>query len=253
MFGMYPLVIAQLPILCFLLLRIYRPGVGGLGHAYSFLRREMHQQKQFSVEDWITVSIVLTTVLLWISFSDSLGLGPVALIGVLLCVVSGVLNWDDISHDVNWGVPILYASIISMGLWMNSTGAADWVAGRLHFLLAFESGGGELLVIATLTLLSMLCGAFLGSGPAIALMGPVFLRQAQLSGADPLVFGMILVAGASYAHFTPVSSPACMIIYGCGLVDKTDYRAVGLRLASISFLVIVAFAYFYWPFVTSYF
>ena len=253
MLGMYPLVLAQLPILYFLLLRVYRPAAGGLANAYSFLRREMHQQRQFSVEDWITVSILLLTVFLWMVFSDRLGLGPIALVGVLLCIISGVLNWDDISHDVNWGVPILYASIISLGLWMDSTGAADWIADGLHFLLGFESGGGSLLLIVSLTLLSMLVGAIVSSGPAIALLGPIFLRQAQLSGADPLVFGMILVAGASYSNFTPVSSPACTIIYGSGLVPRSDYWRIGLRLAVVSFVVIVAFAYFYWPFVTSHF
>ncbi|RPJ50279.1 MAG: anion transporter, partial [Acidobacteria bacterium] len=46
---MYPLVLAQLPILYFLVLRFYRPAAGGLANAYSFLRREMHQQRQFSV------------------------------------------------------------------------------------------------------------------------------------------------------------------------------------------------------------
>ncbi|RPI23171.1 MAG: DASS family sodium-coupled anion symporter [Acidobacteria bacterium] len=252
-FGMYPLVIIQLPILYFLLLRVYRPAAGGLTNAFSFLRREMQEQKQFSVEDWITVSIMLLTVALWMMFSGTLGLGPVALLGVLLCVVSGVLNWDDISHDVNWGVPILYASIISTGLWMDSTGAAAWVADHLSFLLAFEAVGGRLLLIATMTLLSMLVGAVVSSGPAIALLGPIFLRQAQLSGADPLVFGMILVAGASYANFTPVSSPACTIIYGSGMVPRSDYFALGLRVAVISFVIIVAFGTFYWPFVTAFF
>jgi sodium-dependent dicarboxylate transporter 2/3/5 len=250
--GMYPLVIIQLPIVYFLLFRFYRPSHGGLSNAFSFLRREL-QQQQLSVEDWITATIMLITVALWMLFSDTLGLGPVALIGVLLCVVSGVLNWEDISHDVNWGVPILYASIISTGLWMTSTGAADWVAERLQFLLAFDFVGGRLLLVGVMTLLSMLVGAVISSGPAIALLGPIFLRQAQISGGDPLVFGMILVAGASYANFTPVSSPACTIVYGSGMVPRSDYWALGLRLALVAFFTIVAFGYFYWTFVTAYF
>jgi solute carrier family 13 (sodium-dependent dicarboxylate transporter), member 2/3/5 len=250
MVGMYPLVLAQLPLMYFLLMRVYRPTPGGLGNAYAFLRREMGHQREFSVQDWITVSIMVITVILWMLFSKTLGLGPIALVGVLLCVITGVLNWEDISHDLNWGVPILYASIISVGLWMDQTGAASWVAGYLQWTLNFGAAGGTLLVIVVLTLLAMMVGAVVSSGPAIALLGPIYLHQAQISGADPILYGMILVAAASYANFTPVSSPACTIIYGSGLVPRRDFFTVGLRLALVSFVLIVLFAYSYWPFVT---
>jgi sodium-dependent dicarboxylate transporter 2/3/5 len=250
---MYPLLLVELPILYFILVRVYRPASGGLANAFAFLRREMGEQRQFSAQDWITVVNLGITVILWMLFSKQLGLGPIALIGVLLCVVTGVLNWEDISHDVNWGVPILYASIISVGIWMDGTGAAAWVAGHLNYLLVFPGAGGGLFLIIAMTLLSMVVGATLSSGPAIALLGPIFLRQAQMVGADPLVVGMILVAGASYANFTPVSSPACTIVYGSGLVPRREYLRIGFRLALVSFVIIIGFAYLYWPFVVRFF
>jgi len=250
---MYPLLLLQLPILYFILVRVYRPASGGLTNAFAFLRREMGEQRQFSSEDWITVANLGLTVVLWMLFSKQLGLGPIALIGVLLCVITGVLNWEDISHDVNWGVPILYASIISVGLWMDTTGAAAWVADHLNFLLVFPGAGGGLFLIVVMTLLSMVVGATLSSGPAIALLGPVFLHQALNAGANPLVAGMILVAGASCANFTPVSSPACTIVYGSGLVPRREYLRIGLRVALFSFVIIIGFAYLYWPFVAGFF
>jgi sodium-dependent dicarboxylate transporter 2/3/5 len=250
---MYPLVLVQLPLLYLLFMRMYRPTSGGLANAFVFLRREMGEQRQFSAEDWITVANIGITVILWVLFSKQLGLGPIALTGVLLCVITGVLNWEDISHDVNWGVPILYASVISVGLWMDSTGAATWIADHLEFLLAFPGAGGHLFLVIVMTALSMVLGAILGSAPAIALLGPVFLRAAQAAGADPLVFGVILVAGASHSDFTPISSPACTITYGSGLVPRRDYAVVGLWVALASFFLIVTFAFFYWPFVVRFF
>jgi len=246
---MYPLVLVQLPLLYLVLARIYQPGSAGLFNFASFVRREVGERRRFSVEDWITVGIMVITVVLWMTVSKSIGLGPVALIGVLLCILTGVLNWEDVTQDVNWGVPILYASVISLGLWMDSTGAAAWLAEGFQAALNWLEIGQGLPFIFLLVLISMLTGAILSSGPAIALLGPVFLHQAQASGANPLVLGMILVAGASYANFTPVSSPACTIVYGSGMVRRDEYFRVGLRLAAVSLVVIVVFARFYWPFV----
>jgi solute carrier family 13 (sodium-dependent dicarboxylate transporter), member 2/3/5 len=246
---MYPLVLLQVPIVFFVLTRLYKPGSLNLARSYGALRRETGPRRQFRVEDWVTITIMLITVLLWMLFSHQLGLGTIALVGVLMCIVTGVLTWEDINHDVNWGVVILFASIISIGLWMDSTGAAEWVATGVQLLLGFLGvGEGPILLIA-IGILSMMAGALLSSGPAIAILGPVVIQYAQLSGTNPLILGMILVAAASYANFSPISSPACTIVYGSGMVNRREYFRVGFWFALVSLPLIVLFAVFYWPLV----
>jgi solute carrier family 13 (sodium-dependent dicarboxylate transporter), member 2/3/5 len=244
---MYPLVLLQVPVVFFVLRRLYRPGSLNLTHAYGTLRRETGARRQWKTEDWVMISIMLITVVLWMTLSHQLGLGTIALVGVLMCIVTGVLSWDDINHDVNWGVVILFASIISIGLWMDRTGAAEWVAGGVQLLLGFLGiGEGPILLIA-IGILSMMTGALLSSGPAIAILGPVVIQYAQLSGTNPLILGMVLVAAASYANFTPISSPACTIVYGSGMVNRREFFRVGFWFALVSFPLIILFAVFYWP------
>jgi solute carrier family 13 (sodium-dependent dicarboxylate transporter), member 2/3/5 len=246
---MYPLVLLQVPIVFFILRRLYRPASLNLDHAYGALRRETGARLQWKTEDWVTISIMLITVALWMAFSHQLGLGAIALLGVLMCIVAGVLTWEDINHDVNWGVVILFASIISIGLWMDRTGAAGWLAGGVQRLLGFLGvGEGPILLIAV-AILSMMAGALLSSGPAIAILGPVVIQYAQLSGTNPLILGMILVAAASYANFSPISSPACTIVYGSGMVNRKEYLRTGFWLALVSLPLIILFALFYWPLV----
>jgi solute carrier family 13 (sodium-dependent dicarboxylate transporter), member 2/3/5 len=246
---MYPLVLLQVPIVFFILRRLYRPASLNLDHAYGALRRETGARLQWKTEDWVTISIMLITVALWMAFSHQLGLGAIALLGVLMCIVAGVLTWEDINHDVNWGVVILFASIISIGLWMDRTGAAGWLAGGVQRLLGFLGvGEGPILLIAV-AILSMMAGALLSSGPAIAILGPVVIQYAQLSGTNPLILGMILVAAASYANFSPISSPACTIVYGSGMVNRKEYLRAGFWLALVSLPLIILFALFYWPLV----
>lgn len=247
MLFMYPLSVVQVPVLYFLLRRLYRPEPANLRRAYHSLYREMLQQKKLRAEDLTTISIVFLTVVLWMLFSKTMGLGTIALIGVLLCIVCGVLEWEDINRDLNWGVVILYASIISIGLWMDRTGAADWIASNFQILLRFLhiEGGVPLILVVSAT--SMLLGSLISTGPAIAILGPIFLKQAHLAGSSPIILGMVVVASASYANFTPMSSPACSIVYGSGLMSPQHYLRVGVRLALVSLLVIALFARFYWP------
>ena len=247
---MYPLAVVQVPILYFALLHTYRPELGNLTRAYASLRREMVQQQKLRTEDWITIWIVIITLLLWMFSSKTLGLGPVALIGVLLCVLTGVLTWADINRDLNWGVIMLYASIISIGLWMDTTGAADWIAINMQLLLGFLHIHGGVPLIMVTALVGMVVGSLLSTGPGIAILGPIVLKQAQLSGSSPLILGMVVVASASYANLTPASSPACSIIYGSGMVRAQDYVRIGLKMSVFSFVTIVLFAAFYWPIVS---
>jgi len=249
MLFMYPLAALHVPILFLVLWRTYTPGKGSLTKAYAALRREMLQEKKLRPEDFITIAIVVITLLLWIFFSRTLGLGTVSLIGVLLCVLTGVLKWEDINQDLNWGVIILYAAIISVGVWMDVTGAANWIAVNLQVLLGFFHIDHGMPLILVISVISMLCGTALSTGPAIAILGPIILKQAELTGSSPLILGFTMVASASYANLTPASSPACSIIYGSGMVTSRDYMRTGIRLAAVSLVVIVLFAQFYWPMV----
>ena len=53
---------------------------------------------------------------------------------------AGFVDWDDINSGVNWGVVLLYAAVISLGLQMKDTGAARWFAEG--FLSLMEPLGG---------------------------------------------------------------------------------------------------------------
>lgn len=247
MLLLYPLVLVQIPILYLLLRRVYRPQQVMLRQAYRFLYQEMKTHKKLRPEDWVTISILLLTLLLWILFSKELGLGPIALLGVLLCLVTGVLTWEDVNQNLNWGVIILLSSVIAIGLWMDATGAAAWIAEGTHSLLGFLHAGGGFPLILFTSLAGTAVGAVLSSGPAIAILGPVVLQQAELAGESPIVLGLVLVVSATYANFTPMSSPACTIVYGSGMVPRRDYFRVGWRLSLLSLGLILALALMYWP------
>ena len=63
--------------------------------------------------------------------SDKIGLGIIALTGVVLYLITGCVSWDDLHKHVNWGVVLLFGATISMGAQINHTGAAVWLANNV--------------------------------------------------------------------------------------------------------------------------
>ncbi|MDV7397968.1 anion permease, partial [Arthrospira platensis SPKY1] len=87
----------------------------------------------------LTVFIFLFTVLGWV-FSAPLGawLGVahdmdtvVAMTAIVLLAVTGVLQWQDIERQTQWGVLILFGGGLALSQVMATTGASLFLAERL--------------------------------------------------------------------------------------------------------------------------
>src|SRR5437867_10659518 len=124
----YPMVLLQAPVLTFILLRRFKPEKSDLSTAIRKLRAQVMEEGQMRARDWLTVGIFIYTLFLWVFFSGKIGLGTPALIGVSLYLIAGMVEWEDLNSGVNWGVFLIYASTISLGVAIEGTGAAAWVA-----------------------------------------------------------------------------------------------------------------------------
>ena len=67
----------------------------------------------------------------------------VAIGGALLFLVTGLVRWEDINSGVNWGVVLLYAAAVSLGVEMKATGAAEWVASSMFVDFLSSLGAGQ--------------------------------------------------------------------------------------------------------------
>lgn len=197
-------------------------------------------------QDWTVVGIFLFTVLMWMTISDRIGLGITALIGVLLFFVAGVVRWEDLNNNVNWGIILIYGGAISLGIAMKQTGVAEWIA--LSFLKWMEPLGIHqgLPLLAAISLMTLLLASFMGSGATVGILGPITLNIASLSHTSILEAGFITVISSSFVYLTSVASPACNIIYGSGYVRRSDFLKAGWKLVLVSFVLIILTAAGYW-------
>ncbi len=244
----YPVVLLEIPFIAFIVHRTFKPEVKDLSRAIVALRKTVRDEGEMSQRDWLTVGIFLVTVLMWMTISDTIGLGITALIGVLLYLVSGIVRWEDLNNNVNWGIILVYGGAISLGIIMKRTGVAEWIS--LSFLKWMEPFGisGGLPLLAVISLMTLTLASFVSSGATVGMLGPITLNIAALSGTSVVAAGFVTVISSSFSFLTPVASPACNIMYGSGFLKRKDFLRAGWKLLLVSFILIMLVSGGYWTF-----
>jgi sodium-dependent dicarboxylate transporter 2/3/5 len=243
----YPMFLIRLPIVTALLILTFKPETTDMSRAVTRLRTQVTMEGPMRASGWLTVLIFLLTVLGWIFLSGSLGLGTIALIGAAAFLVLGLVRWEDINSGVNWGVVLLYAAAISLGVEMTATGAAQWVADKFLQVLGTFGAGANLEFNTAISLLTIGVSNTMTAGAAIAVLGPIVLKTAAAAGQDPLTVGFIAAISSAFGYLTPAAQPAFTIIYASGYLKARDFFKIGIRMMLVSVIILLALAEFYWP------
>ncbi|MBL4595728.1 MAG: DASS family sodium-coupled anion symporter [Robiginitomaculum sp.] len=242
----YPVFLAQLPFVIVILLTTFKPEYKHLTRAVVKLRTQIEMEGPMKPSHFVTIGVFLTTLLGWIFFSDTLGLGTIALLGSLTFLVLGLVRWEDLNSGVNWGVVWLYAAAISLGIQMKDTGAALWLADSFLQTMPNSMQSG-LPLLASISVLTTLVTNTMSNGAAVAVLGPITLNLAQTAGESPLVVGFVTSISSAFAYLTVIGTPACTIVYASGYLKTTDFLKVGFKMVIMSTIILLVFAMLYWP------
>ena len=243
----YPIFLIQLPFVTLILYWTFKPKQKHLSRAVSKLRNQLAEQGPMSSRDWLAILIFTLILVGWVMFSAEVGLGTIAIMGATIFLIAGLVKWEEINSGVNWGVVLLYAAAISLGLQMKDTGAAKWVAESfLNFLVPIgaESGLG---LWASISVLTTFVTNTMSNGAAVAVLGPIVLNMATVAGESPILIGFITAVSSAFAYLTVIGTPACTIVYASGYLKTTDFLKVGWRMVLMSTLLLLLAASVYWP------
>ena len=243
----YPMFLIQIPFVTFILLFTFKPEYKDLSRAVVKLRSIVETEGPLKRADWSTILMFIMNLLGWIFFSDSLGMGTIAIMGATAFLISGLVKWEDINSGVNWGVVLLYGAAISLGVEMKETGAAEWVAQSFLTLLeplGADQGFGLWAAVSTLT---TIVTNTMSNGAAVAVLGPIVLKMATVAQESPIIIGFVTAISSAFAYLTVVGTPACTIVYASGYLRAIDFLAVGWKMALVSTVIMLIAARLYWP------
>lgn len=238
----YPLVLIQIPILTILLLTSFKPEYKRLDSGVRKLVVQVAKSGRMTTQATMAIVIFLLVFAGWIFLSETFGLGTIALAGVFLYLVTGLVRWEDINRNTHWGVIILFGSTISLGSYIKSTGAALWLANHLVNIAGSVLETFPILTDALIVGLTATLANILSSSATVAVLSPITLNMTS----DPLHAGIVTAIASSFGYFTAVAAPACTIVYSSGMVHAKDFLKAGWKVGLVSIILLLIYVNTYW-------
>jgi di/tricarboxylate transporter len=150
-----------------------------------------------------------------------------ALGGILGMVVTGCVKPNEVYDAVDWNVIFLLAGLIPLGVAMEESGAAAWLA---DLVVGSSAGLGMVALLAVFYLFTALVTNVISNNASVVLMVPVAYDAAIQLGADPFAFVLAVTFAASTAMLTPIGYQTNLMVYGPGGYKFTDFARVGAPL-----------------------
>jgi di/tricarboxylate transporter len=165
------------------------------------------------------------------------------LLGALLVFLAGSITPDDAYRQVDWKILILIGSMLGLGVAMQSTGTAEFLAERLTSLVG---PWNPLWLLTGFFALTVALTQPMSNQAAAAVVIPVALQTAVQLGLNPRTFAMMIAIAASTSYLTPLE-PACLMVYGPGRYRFVDFIKVGGLLTIIVYILAIVLTPLLWP------
>jgi di/tricarboxylate transporter len=165
-------------------------------------------------------------------------------IGGVLMVLTGILNMDEAYQSIEWRSIFLIAGMIPLGLAMESTGTALFLA---NGIVSIMQPYGPLALLAGVYILASLLTEPISNAAATVLIVPIAIDIATTMGANAQPFVLAAVVGASTSFLTPVGHQANVLIFGPGGYRFADFARVGGLLNILLLIVTLIFLPMLWP------
>jgi di/tricarboxylate transporter len=150
-----------------------------------------------------------------------------ALAGIIGMVVTGCVKPNEVYDAVDWNVIFLLAGLIPLGVAMEASGAAAWLA---DLVVGSTASLGIIPLLAVFYLFTALVTNIISNNASVVLMVPVAYDAAVQLGADPFAFVLAVTFAASTAMLTPIGYQTNLMVYGPGGYKFTDFARVGAPL-----------------------
>ncbi|MDA3888860.1 MAG: SLC13 family permease [Allgaiera sp.] len=153
--------------------------------------------------------------------------------GALGMVLLKVMPMDDAYKAVDWRTVFLLAGLIPLGVAMERTGGAEFIASGM---MQLPHGGHPLVILTGVARLSPLFSLFMSNVAATVLLVPLVVAIGQSSGISPRPLALLVAVAASNSFVLPTHQVNALLM-GPGGYHNRDYVRAG-GIITILFIVI---------------
>ena len=170
---------------------------------------------------WATICFLAAIALAVAGFPLSISL----LSGSIAMVLLRVMTIDEAYRAVDWRTVFLLAGLIPLGIAMDNTGTAAWVAGSLTNVLA---GSHPIFVLLAVAALSTLFSLFMSNVAATVLLVPLVMLMAESTGIPASALGLLVAVCASNSFVLPTHQVNALLMSPGGYRNVDYLRAGGI-------------------------
>jgi di/tricarboxylate transporter len=169
---------------------------------------------------------------------------PIAtLAGVAAMVILKLIDPQEIYDSINWEVIFLLAGLIPLGVAIEQTGTAKFIANQILNIAGFLP---DIIVLAIFYYMTTLLTDIISNNATVVLMIPVAINAADQIGANPFAFVLAVTFAASASFASPVGYQTNLMVYGPGGYKFRDYVLVGAPLEIIMAVIVPIAISIFW-------
>jgi di/tricarboxylate transporter len=162
--------------------------------------------------------------------------------GAVAMVLTRSLTIQEAYLAIEWKVVFLLAGLIPLGVAMQKTGTADFLAQNVMSLV---SGGHPALILLTVAVLSTLFSLFMSNVGAIVVLAPLVMSMAQIGGLDPRPLALMAAVCAANSFILPTHQVNAFLMSSGGY-RNADYFKAGGGMTLLFLAVVVPVFYFFY-------
>ena len=150
-----------------------------------------------------------------------------ALGGVVAMVATGCVRPNEVYEAVDWSVIVLLAGLIPLGMAMERSGTAAYLA---QGVTQWSEGLPSVALLLVFYVFTSIVTQVISNNASVVLMIPMAVEAAELTGSDPFSFVLAVTFAASGALLTPIGYQTNLMVYGPGGYRFTDFLRMGAPL-----------------------
>jgi di/tricarboxylate transporter len=160
--------------------------------------------------------------------------------GAIAMVLTRVLAIQEAYQAIEWKVVFLLAGLIPLGVAMQKTGTAAFLAEKVMMLV---QGGHPILIVLTIAVLSTLFSLFMSNVGAIVVLAPLVMSMAQIGGLDPRPLALMATVCTANSFMLPTHQVNALLM-SAGGYRNADYFKAGSGMTLIFLVVVVTMFHF---------
>jgi len=200
---------------------------------------KIQETTHFKKKPFIALICFLGAILLALSgfqLSHSLFTGAAAMI------LFGVLNIDEAYKAIDWRTVFLLAGLIPLGIAMDKSGAAQFLAEQIFSLIG---DAHPIIVLTAISILATIFTLFMSNVAATVLLVPLVVIMGDMANIAPEALGLLVAVMASNSFLLPTHQVNAFLM-GPGGYNNRDYLRSGGIMSLLFIFITVSLIYLFY-------